>query len=85
MKLKTLLKYKKKTKLKWLAKLRDELYQYLEEESDRYISQSVNIDIGWVNCLIEYEIDPTDSDMTESYTTYRLNVIGDIYYEPGDE
>lgn len=78
MKLKTLLKYKKKARRKWLKKLGDDLYVYLEEETDRYISQSVNVAIGWINCIENYDISPTDDDMEQFYEYYKCNIKGEL-------
>lgn len=78
MKLKTLLTYKKKARRKWIAKLADDLYEYLKEETDHWISQSTNSTIGYISCIENHDLYPTDDDMEQFYEFYKCNIKGDI-------
>jgi len=53
------------------------LAKYNEEEKDFHIQQSINAHIGWVNCIENYDIEPSGKDMEEMQQMYRESQ-GDI-------
>ena len=77
MKLHTLLTYKQKTRLKWLDKIGDKFYEYREKETDQYIRESVDRQIGHINCLIQYDICPSDEDLEEILEYHNLVFLGE--------
>ena len=47
------------------------LVEYSKTETDYYIQQSIHANIGWVNCIESYNIEPTDEDIEEMTKMYK--------------
>jgi len=52
------------------------LIQYMEDEKDFYIQQSGNEMIGYINCLKEHDITPSDEDIRDMII-YLESIEGD--------